>query len=339
MSTLKDVARHAGVSVTTVSNFINNNKKVSDETRRRLINAIQSTGYIHNSLAASLKKNATGLKTVGIITIVDQNPFFSELFFNIENECFKNGIAVISCFKREDKEDLKAYIDLLIGRVDGIIIISLSKNKIDDLIKCIHVIPIIALAFDINEVKSICGGTGFNLNNELGGYIGGRFLLTKGHQNLVCLTGPKNLKATRERIAGLKKSITEFNISDININFIEGDYTYQSGINAMYKIFSYNKMPTAIICHNDLMAIGVQNAANELGIKSPRNLSIIGYDNIEFSKYSFPSLTTIKIPLDEIAYQAVDGLKLKYNKSAGKIIITVNPSLVVRNSVDEPNEI
>ena len=98
-------------------------------------------------------------------------------------------------------------------------------------------------------------------------------------------------------------------------------------------------MPTAIICHNDLMAIGVQNAANELGIKSPRNLSIIGYDNIEFSKYSFPSLTTIKIPLDEIAYQAVDGLKLKYNKSAGKIIITVNPSLVVRNSVDEPNEI
>lgn len=336
MATLKDVARHAGVSVTTVSNFINNKKKLKDDTRQSILEAIQATGYRHNALAASLKKNSASLKSIGIISIVDQNPFFSELFFKLENECFKQDFTVISCFRHADKEDLHTYINLMSGRVDGIILISLKRDKIDTVIKQIHAVPVVAIAFDIGDVMSLCGGTEFNLHNETGGYIAGRFLLSKGHKKIVCVTGPKALKTTTNRIAGLKKALGEFNLPENSVDYIEGNYTYQSGVDAMYQLFSSAALPTAIICHNDLMAIGVQNAANELGLKIPRELSVMGYDDIEMSKLSFPSLSTVRIPLDDIAYQALEGLTMKMSHPGSKAIISITPSLVVRGSVSEP---
>ncbi|MDW5498460.1 LacI family DNA-binding transcriptional regulator [Pseudomonas lundensis] len=336
MATLKDVALHAGVSVTTVSNFINNKKKLKDETRHNILAAIQATGYRHNALAASLKKSASSLKSIGIISIVDQNPFFSELFFKLENECFKQDFTVISCFRHEDKEDLHTYINLMSGRVDGIILISLKRDKIENVIKHIHAIPVVAIAFDIGDVMSLCGGTEFNLHNQTGGYIAGRFIASKGHKKIACVTGPKGLKTTADRIAGLKKALAEFNLPDDAVDYIAGDYTYQSGVDAMYQLFSSATLPTAIICHNDLMAIGVQNAANELGLKIPRELSVMGYDDIEMSKLSFPSLSTVKISLDEMACQALAGLGMKMTAPGKKAVISVTPSLVVRGSVSEP---
>lgn len=336
MATIKDVALHAGVSVTTVSNFINNTKKLKDETRQRIMAAIQVTGYRHNSLAAALKKNHAGVKTIGIISVVDQNPFFSELFFKLENECFQQGYSVISCFRHEDNEELQTHINLMSGRVDGILLISLSRDRIDTIIKHIHAIPVVAIAFDLGEVMSVCGGTDFDLQNETGGYIAGRFLLSKGHQRLACVTGPQGLKTTQERVSGLNKLLQEQHIPQDAVEFIEGDYTYQSGVKAMYKLFSAKTLPTAIICHNDLMAIGVQNAANELGLKIPREISVIGYDDIDMSRLSFPALTTIRIPLDELAAQALQGLNAKIQHPGSKAVIAITPSLVVRSSVSEP---
>lgn len=336
MATIKDVARHAGVSVTTVSNFINNKKTLKEETRSRILEAIQITGYRHNALAASLKKNDSGLKTIGIISVVDQNPFFSELFFKLENECFRQGYAVVSCFRHENNKELKTYINLMSGRVDGIIVISLSRDKIDNIIRDIHAIPVVAIAFDIGNVMSICGGTDFDLKNEIGGYIATRFLLSKGHKKIACVTGPRELKTTQERIAGMVRLLSEHGLEEEGVELIEGDYSYQSGVNAMYKLFSSTALPSAIICHNDLMAIGVQNAANELGLKIPGALSVIGYDDIEMSGLAFPLLTTVRIPLDEIATQVLEGLNNKIQTSGTKAVISVTPSLVVRGSVSEP---
>lgn len=335
MATIKDVARHAGVSVTTVSNFINNKKTLKEETRSRILEAIQITGYRHNALAASLKKNDSGLKTIGIISVVDQNPFFSELFFKLENECFRQGYAVVSCFRHENNKELKTYINLMSGRVDGIIVISLSRDKIDNIIRDIHAIPVVAIAFDIGNVMSICGGTDFDLKNEIGGYIATRFLLSKGHKKIACVTGPRELKTTQERIAGMVRLLSEHGLEEEGVELIEGDYSYQSGVNAMYKLFSSTALPSAIICHNDLMAIGVQNAANELGLKIPGALSVIGYDDIEMSGLAFPLLTTVRIPLDEIATQVLEGLNNKIQTSGTKAVISVTPSLVVRGSVSE----
>ncbi len=161
-------------------------------------------------------------------------------------------------------------------------------------------------------------------------------MLSKGHKKIACVTGPKALKTTTNRIAGLKKALGEFNLPEDSVDYIEGNYTYQSGVDAMYQLFSSAALPTAIICHNDLMAIGVQNAANELGLKIPRELSVMGYDDIEMSKLSFPSLSTVRIPLDDIASQALEGLTMKMSHPGSKAMISITPSLVVRGSVSEP---
>ncbi|MFB2903458.1 LacI family DNA-binding transcriptional regulator [Aeromonas jandaei] len=338
MSSLKDVAQKAGVSVTTISNFINNKKTVRDNTRIKILNAIKDTGYRYNAAAAALKRNETVLNTIGIISIVDQNSFFSELFFKLENECFENGYTVVSCFRQEDNDNLKKYINFMTGKVDGIIIISINRNKIDTIIKHIHATPVVAISFDVGSVMTLCGGTQFELHNEMGGYLAGRYLVSKGHVSLACVTGPADLKTTEDRVNGLNISLVEKELSTDCVRYIEGDYTYNSGINAMYELYSSGKLPTAVICHNDLMAMGVLNAASELGIKIPRDMSVIGYDDIEIARMSCPPLTTISIPLQDLAVQALAELLSKIKKSGSCAQISVNPTLVVRGSVGElPN--
>lgn len=335
MSNLKDVAKKAGVSVTTVSNFINNKKKVKDDTRIKILNAIKSTGYRYNTAAASLKRNKTDIKSIGIISIVDQNSFFSELFFKLENECVKQGYTVVTCFRQEDSNNLKNYINLITGKVDGIILISIGREKIDEIIKNIHAIPVVAIPFDNSDVMTVCGGTQFDLHNVTGGYIAGKYLVDKGHERLACVTGPKNLQTTIDRISGLNIALSEKKLAFDELRFIEGDYSYNSGINAMYELYSSGELPTAVICHNDLMAIGIQNAANELGLKIPRDMSVIGYDDVEFAHMSWPPLTTVKIPMEDIASQALHELAAKINFPGTVASISVNPTLVVRGSVRE----
>lgn len=340
MATIKDVASHAGVSVTTVSNFINNKKKIKEQTRTKIIEAIRFTGYTHNSLAASLKRKKTGMKSIGIISLVDQNPFFHELFFELEKHCFENGYAVISCFQHENKSNLEHHIELLRGRIDAILMVSFNGEQTDTLINHFQAIPILSVTFDAKEVQTPNGSTKVILNNELGGYVAARYILSKGHRNITCVTGPKELKTTQSRIKGLMDALNEWKLPQDTVNYLEGDFTYESGLEAMYKIFSQQKLPTAIICHNDLIAAGVLNAANELGIKVPSELSVIGYDGIKFSSMTFPSLTTIRIPLDQLAGQAIEAIitlikKIKLRSlEPQKMIISVTPNLVIRNSVN-----
>ncbi|MBZ7501011.1 LacI family transcriptional regulator [Klebsiella michiganensis] len=329
MSNLKDVAKKAGVSVTTVSNFINNTKKVKDDTRVKILDAIKATGYRYNTAAASLKRNETDTRSIGIISIVDQNTFFSELFFKLESECVKRGYTVVTCFRQEDTNTLKKYISLITGKVDGIILISIGREKIDEIIKNIHAIPVVAIPFDNSDVMTVCGGTHFDLHNETGGYIAGKYMIEKGHERLACVTGPMNLQTTMDRLNGLNSALAEKNLTKENVRFVEGDYSYNSGLNAMYELYSSGELPTAVICHNDLMAIGVQNAANELGLKIPRDMSVIGYDDVEFARMSWPPLTTVKIHMDDIASQALNELASKISSPGTSASISVNPTLVV----------
>ena len=113
MATIKDVARHAGVSVTTISNFLNNKKNVKDDPRLKIVEAIRVTGYRFNPLAASLKRKSTGLKTIGIISMVNEGAFFEELFFKLESEAYNSGYAVLSCFQREENADLESHIEFM----------------------------------------------------------------------------------------------------------------------------------------------------------------------------------------------------------------------------------
>lgn len=333
MATIKDVANHAGVSVTTVSYFLNNKKKLKDETREKILLAIKETGYRYNSAAGSLKKNRDAINSVGVISIVDQNPFFSQLFFELEKRCYANGYSVISCFRHDSESDLKSYIEMMSGQVDAIVLITIDSNTIEPVLKQIHSTPIVPVSFDLNDVNTMCGGTTLNVNNHTGGYIAGRYLVSKGHKKFACLSGPVEFDTTKDRNDGFLKALHEKQLSQSDVLLFEGDYTYDCGFEMMSKLFSEPELPTAVFCHNDLMAIGVQNAAHELGVKVPEELSVIGYDNIAQAKLSYPTLTTINIPLDDLAKQVVSALELKYTSKNYHAEITTVPNLVIRKSV------
>ena len=161
-------------------------------------------------------------------------------------------------------------------------------------------------------------------------------MLSKGHRNIACVSGFSHLDNTKARITGLLKAFKDYNMDESGLRVIAGDFTYQSGVKAMYELFSSPPLPTAIVCHNDMMAIGVQNACVELGIKVPNDISVIGYDDIQLASISSPPLTTIRLPLDSIASQAIESITSKITDKSTNTdsFISITPSLIVRRSVN-----
>ncbi|MGS0674087.1 LacI family DNA-binding transcriptional regulator [Shewanella sp. 125m-1] len=334
MTTLKDVAKVAGVSVTTVSNFINSSKSMKAETKLQIQNAIKQTGYRHNTLAASLKKKKSGIETVGIVSIVDQNPFFSELFFEVEKACNQVGISVLSSFQHsESSYDPKCFLQLMNGRVDALVVISIDGHDVMEAIKDVFAIPVISVSLNNPYSETNSGVTTFEQNAFHGGYVAGNFLALNGHNAIACFTGPKDIGVVQKRNKGLLKALDDRNCSTENVQFFYGDFTFDSGCTLMQSLFSKPEQYSAIFCHNDLIAAGAINMASKLGLRVPQDISIIGYDDIKLASFLTPKLTTIKIPLDTIAQQIITGIKTRAQNSQEVVAIEVMPELVIRDSV------
>lgn len=334
MATLKDVAKIAGVSVTTVSNFINNTKSMREETKVQIQNAIKQTGYRHNSLAASLKKKSTGIQTVGIVSVVDQNPFFSELFFEIEKGCNQAGISVLSSFQRSaSTDDPKQFLQLMIGRVDALAVISIDGHDVLEAIKDVFAIPAVSISLNDPFSQTNSGITSFEQNAFHGGYIAGNHLALNGHTKIVCFTGPEHISIVKKRNEGLIKALQDRQLPTESVEFIDGNFTFDCGSDRMQSLFSRPERYTAIFCHSDLIAAGAINMASKLGLKVPQDISIIGYDDIKLASLITPRLTSIKIPLDEIAKQIIQGLKSLNQDKQNTVTIEIMPELIVRDSV------
>lgn len=334
MPTLKDVAKIAGVSVTTVSNFINNSKNMKDETKVLIQQAILETGYRHNALAASLKKKKLGIETVGIVSIVDQNPFFSELFFEIEKGCNRAGISVLSSFlHNESNDDPKHFLQLMYGRVDALVVLSIDGHAVLDAIREVFAIPIISISLNDPYSKTNCGVTSFEQNAFQGGFVAGNYLALNGHRSIACFTGPNCVDIVQKRNEGLLKALSKNGCHTDNVQFFEGEFTFDSGSARMQSLFSKISEFSAIFCHSDLIAAGAINMASKLGLKVPQDISVIGYDDIKLASLITPRLTSIKIPLEDIAQQIVQGLKSKADDSRGIVRIEVMPEITIRDSV------
>ncbi|WP_025821602.1 LacI family DNA-binding transcriptional regulator [Shewanella marina] len=330
--TIKDVAKLAQVSITTVSFVINNSKPVKAETKEKVLKAINHLGYRHNGLAASLKTANQGLKSIGVIGLVEKNPFFSELIMELEQACLKQGYTMLSCFTRinEDQQKLADFVGLLYGKVAGIIFLSINDDDNATIIDNIAAMPIVGISFDHHTVHTQCGSSHLELNNYNGGYIAGTYLAAQGHQHLACVTGNIALQAIKDRLHGFEQALTDKQCPIATV--MTGDFSYQSGYQAMSQLLNLSPRPTAVFCHNDLMAIGMQNAAHDLGLHIPRDLAVIGYDNINAAEIAYPPLTTIDLSLTELSDQAVQGMINKIEHGVQDVTISISPSLVVRKS-------
>lgn len=334
MATIREVAENAGVSYATVSHVINNTRLVTQETRERVLAAMDALNYRPNALARSLRQGKTN--TLGLVLPDSANPFFAEISRSIEDEAFKKGYSVFLCNTELDTQRELFYVDVLSNKqVDGIIFVAAGDqaDSLDFLIR--RNMPVVMIDRDIPSVEVDAVLT----DHELGGFLATKYLLELGHKRIACIAGPSSITPSAERITGYKRALEEAGLSYEDNLILRGDYHAQSGMEITHSILKMNPRPTAIFALNDLMALGALRAAAEAGYSVPKDLSIVGYDDLEIARFTTPPLTTIAQPKKEIGAQAVNLLVDRMSrKSRAPSRLVLPPELIIRRSTKEPDQ-
>ncbi|HGY0741126.1 TPA: substrate-binding domain-containing protein [Vibrio cholerae] len=330
MATMKDIARLAGVSTSTVSHVINKSRFVSDEIAERVNNAAQQLNYAPSALARSLKMNRT--KTIGMLVTTSTNPFFGEVVKGVERSCYHQGYNLILCNTEGDNQRMKASINTLLQkRVDGLLLMcsSLEGERLDVFDRYPD-IPIVVMdwgpiLFASDKIQD---------NSLQGGYMAAKHLIECGHKEIGCITGPLIRHQAQMRYEGYKRALAEAGIA-INPDWIvESDFECEGGYQAFEKLYQRGKLPSALFVSNDMMAMGVIQAASQRGLRVPDDLSLIGYDDVHIAKFMTPALTTIHQPKYRLGKAAVDTLLYRLeNPDTTAQVVQLEPTLVVRNSV------
>lgn len=330
--TIKDIAREAGVSITTVSRVLNNKEEgMSKETREKVLRVIEKVNYQPNQLARSLVTKRS--KMLGLIVPNISNPFFPELCRGAEDEANKSNYSLIICNSDDQSEKEENYLRLLKEQqVDGILLSSkdqlsqTSKIQLQD-----SKTPFII--FDRGEESN--QHPGVFLDNEKGGYLAGQHLIQLGHTQIACLTGPTNINNSQKRLAGFQRALKEASIELPESFILTGDFQMDTAYR-IAKEFLPNNTVTAIFASNDLMACGIYQAAHEIGIQIPEQLSIIGFDDIPLITALIPKLTTVRQNTYEMGRKAIELLinEIEHKPSEGVIF---EPTLVVRESTKKIN--
>jgi len=329
MSNMRDVAEKAGVSVSTVSHVVNETRFVSAETRGRVLSAMDDLNYQPNKLASSLRRKDKRTQTLGLLVPDSLNPFFTEALRGVEDACFKANYNVFLCNSENQPEKELEYLEDLIGKqIDGIILISTGTQ---DSIALLNQNNITSVLVDRELGHNTCDSV--MLENELGGQIATQYLINLGHQRIGCITGPSFLTPSAKRVLRYRKSLQDAGISIDEAMIVQGDFRPQSGFSGMNTLLALPDPPTAVFACNDMMAIGAMRAIHEAHLQIPKDISIIGFDDIMFASYTMPPLTTVAQPSYEMGLIAAEILinRLSDTRSQSRQEILL-PRLVIRNS-------
>ncbi|ENM5786545.1 substrate-binding domain-containing protein [Vibrio metoecus] len=335
MATMKDIARLAGVSTSTVSHVINKSRFVSDEIAERVNNAAQQLNYAPSALARSLKMNRT--KTIGMLVTTSTNPFFGEVVKGVERSCYHKGYNLILCNTEGDNQRMKASINTLLQkRVDGLLLMcSTLEGERLDVFDRYPDIPVVVMdwgpiLFASDKIQD---------NSLQGGYMAAKHLIECGHKEIGCITGPLIRHQAQMRYEGYKRALAEAGLGIHPDWIIESDFECEGGYQAFEKLYQRNKLPSALFVSNDMMAMGVIQAASQRGLRVPDDLSLIGYDDVHIAKFMTPALTTIHQPKYRLGKAAVDTLLYRLeNPDTTAQVVQLEPTLVVRSSVCSLNK-
>ncbi|WP_318484538.1 substrate-binding domain-containing protein [Photobacterium leiognathi] len=331
MATMKDVAKLAGVSTSTVSHVINKTRFVSEEISERVNKAAKELNYYAPSaLARSFKVNRT--KTIGMLVTTSTNPFFGEVVKGVERSCYQQGYSLILCNTEGDHQRMHESINTLLQkRVDGLILMCATlEGEHFDIFEHYADIPVVVMDWGPMQFTS----DKIQDNSLRGGYIAAKYLIDAGHSEIGCITGPLDRIQAEMRYNGYLQAMDEAGFSVEPSWVVEADFECEGGYNAFSQLHANGALPSALVVANDMMAMGVINAANEVGIQIPEQLSIIGYDDIHIAKFMSPSLTTIHQPKYRLGQAAVETLLTRLDEpETAPRIIELEPTLVERNSV------
>lgn len=332
MATIKDVAKMAGVSTTTVSHVINKTRFVAKETEEAVMQAIKSLKYSPSAVARSLKVNTT--KSIGMIVTTSESPYFAEIIHAVEDHCYRQGYSLFLCNTQNDPEKIKNHVEMLAKkRVDGLLVMCSEYTQHSlDVLSGFSSVPMVVMDWGPNVDTDIIEDNSFT-----GGYIATKHLIDCGHKAIGLIAGELDKTTAKTRYEGFVKAMNEANLPIYENWIMEGFFEPEDGYECMNKILSQNSLPTAVFCCNDVMALGAISAITEKGLRVPDDISIIGYDNIHSSRFYAPPLTTIHQSKSRLGAQAVnllfERIANKDNENHEKHRIAIHPELVLRKSV------
>ena len=332
MATMKDVALSAGVSTATVSRALMTPEKVSLLTRKRVDDAITETGYSPTTLTRTLRRNES--KT--IVTIVPDicDPYFSEILRGIEDAAVENGYVILVGDSSQQQKREQSFVNLVYTKqVDGMVLLgsdlpfNASRQEQKNL-------PPLVMACEYApelELPTV------HIDNLTAAFEAVNYLTKLGHKRVAELSGPESSSLCQFRHQGYLQALRRAGIAMNNAYIHYGNFTFEAGATAITQLLSLSSPPTAVFCHNDIMAIGATQKAKQMGFRVPQDISIMGFDDIEFSQYCDPPLTTISQPRYEIGRQSMlmllELLKGNDVRSGSRLL---ESSLVVRESTAPP---
>lgn len=332
MATMKDVALSAGVSTATVSRALMTPEKVSLSTRKRVDEAISETGYSPTTLTRTLRRNES--KT--IVTIVPDicDPYFSDILRGIEDAAVENGYVILVGDSSQQQKREQSFVNLVYTKqVDGMVLLgsdlpfNASRQEQKNL-------PPLVMACEYApelELPTV------HIDNLTAAFEAVNYLTKLGHKRVAELSGPESSSLCQFRHQGYQQALRRAGIAMNNTYIHYGNFTFEAGAAAITQLLTLPSPPTAVFCHNDIMAIGATQKAKQMGFRVPQDISIMGFDDIEFSQYCDPPLTTISQPRYEIGRQSMlmllELLKGNDVRSGSRLL---ESSLVVRKSTAPP---
>ncbi|MCL1035842.1 substrate-binding domain-containing protein [Shewanella submarina] len=336
MATMKDVAKLAGVSTSTVSHVMNQTRFVSEDIAKRVQDAARELNYSGPSaVARSLKTCRTN--TIGMLVTTSANPFYAEVVRGVEQACYQQGYNLILCNTEGDVQRLKRSLSTLVERrVDGLIMMCAMLEGEDAAVyERLKKLPVVVM--DWGEADFPCDR--IQGHSRKGGQLATQYLLDKGHRHIGCITGPRNRQQADLRYQGFADAMTDAGLR-VNPDWvIESNFESDGGKAAFASLFANvehdkTRLPSALFVCNDMMAIGVLHAAQNAGIKVPQELSIIGYDDIHLARYMNPALTTIHQSKGKLGAEAVNALLARLqDPTLAPQFMDIEPSVVERDSV------
>lgn len=322
--TIKDVAQLANVAPSTVSRVIANNPRISEKTKVRVRKAMEKLGYHPNFIARSLANQST--RIIGLVlpcssSVIYQNPYFSTILQGLSEGAQEKQYSLLLSTGKTEDEIYEGIVKMVQGgMVDGIILMYSRMN--DHILTYLQTrdFPFVMIGKPYDFIEEI---SYVDNDNILAAEQATDYLLQLGHERIGFIGGDKKYVMTLDRLAGYENALKRAGIVPRSEYTIQGDFLHNGGRAAANSFLSIEEPPSALIVSDECVALGIVHGLREMGIRTPEEISVVSFNNVLFSEFSLPALTSVDINIFDLGYQAAKSIiqKLQKGKEPGGIII------------------
>ncbi len=331
---IHDVAKRARVSIATVSRVVNRIPTVDEELAKRVWKAIDEVGYVPNTQARALVSGRS--RILGLIVSEITNPFFPELVQEFENLAVAQGYEVMIGPTNYDAARTESLIRRMMQRsVDGVAVMTfgIEEQLVQKLVEQEFPLVFVDAGPDLPNIRVLKVNYGEGIREAV------QHLAALGHRQIAFISGPLRMRTAVTRRDAFRKSMGELGLTVPAASIVEGNHTMEGGKAAMEQLLAESGPPTAVICSNDMTAIGVLHALDETKYRVPKDVSVVGFDDIHLAQFMLPPLTTVQMSCKALAMAAVEALRAGIepgHPKAAKKEWPIPTRLVVRRSTDFP---